>query len=379
MRSGWAWFAHRPHLFCHAGYVPEQAAPPADGRCRPGRLVLLALVSVASLPLAAAPPAVAQTGTPTPEAPAEGRVHCTIDDPRLAELSGLVVVQDRLLALNDGGSRLEVLVLDDTCAVVDSRTADVDPYDPEDLALGPEGSIWVADTGDNDADRTTVALHVLRADGSADLFRLTYPDGAHDAEALLLAPDGTPYIVTKEVLGASGVYRPAAALVHGGTVALEKVASVEFTLTGTVGGPVGRAGQLMATGGAVSGDGRLLALRTYTDAYIWTLDGSDVAAALETDPIRVALPDSPQGEAISFGADDRGLVVASEGSPSDVVIVPTEQPLAPVAEALAEPPGPATPGLFDGERSPVTSALIAASVAALVVWLGGMLRRRRTE
>ena len=44
---------------------------------------------------------------------------------------------------------------------------------------------------------------------------MTYPDGPHDAESLLLAPDGTPYIVTKEVLGDSGVYRPDAALVGG--------------------------------------------------------------------------------------------------------------------------------------------------------------------
>jgi hypothetical protein len=369
------------HAFCHAGYVPEQAAPPTDGARRRRRGGLVAVVTATVLPLAGPSAVLAQGGTPAAGAPTAGipateRVHCTIDDPRLAELSGLVVVQDRLLALNDGGSRLEVLVLDDTCAVVDVRTADVDPYDPEDLALGAEGTIWIADTGDNGADRTTVALHALRADGTADLYRLTYPDGPHDAEALLLAPDGTPYLVTKEVLGVSGVYRPAAELVDGGTVALEEVASVEFTLTGTTGGPVGRAGQLMVTGGAVSGDGRLLALRTYTDAYLWTLDGSDVPAALEADPIRVALPESPQGEAISFGADHRGLVVASEGSPSDVVIVPTEQPLAPVAEKLAEPPAPAAPGLFDGERSPLTSAVIAAAVAAIAVWLGGKLRRR---
>ena len=62
--------------------------------------------------------------------------------------------------------------------------------------------------------------------GPRGLFRLTYPDGPHDAEALLLAPDGTPYVVTKEVLGASSVYRPAAPLVDGGTVALGRVATV---------------------------------------------------------------------------------------------------------------------------------------------------------
>src|SRR3712207_7350314 len=47
--------------------------------------------------------------------------------------------------------------------------------------------------------------------------------------ALLIAPDGTPYVVTKEVLGASSVYRPVAGLVDGGTVALGKVADRKST------------------------------------------------------------------------------------------------------------------------------------------------------
>ena len=54
----------------------------------------------------------------------------------------------------DGGRRVELLRLDpDTCAVVERRTANVDPYDPEDLAGGPDGSLWVGDIGDNDRRR----------------------------------------------------------------------------------------------------------------------------------------------------------------------------------------------------------------------------------
>ena len=341
-------------------------------RRRAGVLALGALTAPPLL-LALAAPAAAE------EAPvaAGGTTYCTITDPRLDELSGLVVVGETMLAVADGGDEVSVLVLDDACAVTDVRTAPVDPYDPEDLAVSVDGTVWVADTGDNTGDRSTVALHALRADGSASLYRLSYPDAPHDCEALVLAPDGTPYLVTKEVLGASQVFRPAAELRDGGTVALEQVATVNLTLTGTPGGPVGRAGQLMVTGGAVSGDGRLMALRTYTDAYLWPLDGSDVPAALEGEPIRVPLPESPQGEAISFGTDDRGVVVAGEGSPNAVVIVPTEEPLAPVEEQLAEPAD--TPdGVLDGDRSPITSGIIAAAVATLVVWIGGMVRRRRT-
>lgn len=334
------------------------------------------MLGLSLLPALAGPAAAHAAGT-APGATAPGTVRCTITDPQLAEISGLVVVGEKMLAVADGGDELTVLVLDSACAVTDARTTPVDPYDPEDLAVSADGTIWVADTGDNDGDRSTVALHALRADGSADLFRLTYPDGPHDSEALVMAPDGTPYLVTKEVLGASGVYRPAADLVDGSTVALERVATVNLTLTGTPGGPVGRAGQLLVTGGAVSGDGRLFALRTYTDAYLWPLDGSDVPAAFGAEPIRIPLPESPQGEAISFGTDNRRLVIVSEGTPSAVVVVPTDEPLAPVAQQLTGPEDAGAPGLLDGDRSPFTSGAIAAAVATLAVWLGGKLRRRR--
>ena len=271
---------------------------------------------------------------------------------------------------------MTVFLLDAACQVADVHTAAVDPYDPEDLAVAADGTVWLADTGDNDAIRTTVALIALRPDGSTSVYRLTYPDGPHDAEALLLAPDGTPYLVTKEILGASGVYRPAAALVDGGTVAMAKVAAVNLTFTGTPGGPVGQAGQLLVTGGAVARDGTAVALRTYTDAYVWPLAGSDVPAALAAAPVRIPLPDSPQGEAISFAADNRNLVVASEGLPSDVTVVPL------AAETVAAiRPRRAVPSLTDLSRSglsPITNGLIAAAVATVVVWIGGKLRRRRT-
>jgi hypothetical protein len=281
-----------------------------------------------------------------------------------------------MLAMNDGGDRVEVYVLDGTCAVGDVRSADIDPYDPEDLALAADGTVWLADTGDNDHDRATVALVGLRPDGSSTLTRLTYPDGAHDAEALLLAPDGTPYIVTKEVLGASSVYRPDAPLADGATVPMSNVLPLGFTLTGTPGGPVGRAGQLLVTGGAVSADGQRIALRTYTDAYVWPLSGSDVVGALSGAPVRVPLPDSPQGEAITFAANNRDLLVSGEGLPATVTLLPADGALAPtVATAAAD--GAAT-AEHTHRVAPVTAALIAAVIATLLVWIGGKFLRRRS-
>lgn len=347
-----------------------------------GRLLAAGgVLGVAVVLGSAAPAAAEEPGSAAAPTGAAAVTRCSITDPRLPEISGLVDVGDRMLAMNDGGDQVAVYALDAGCQVVDVHTVPVDPYDPEDMAVGSDGTVWLADTGDNTGSRSTVALHALHPDGSVSLFRLRYPDGTYDTEALLLAPDGTPYLVTKEVLGASRVYRPGAALVDGGTVPLVKVAGVNFSLTGTPGGPVGRAGQLMVTGGAVARDGRHLALRTYTDAYVWSLTGSDVLGALATDPVRIPLPDSPQGEAISFTADGRQLVVASEGLPSALTVVPL-----PAAgskggapEGTASGPTGAVPSLTDLTKSGpslITTGLIAAAVATVIVWLGAKLRRR---
>jgi hypothetical protein len=360
--------------------VRAQAPGPRDraGAARaPARLFVAAALLSAVAPAAVLPAAVARAEeVPGPT------VQCEITDPALAELSGLVVGADgTVLAINDGGEQVDVYVVDPGCQVVDVHTAAVDPYDPEDLAVGPDGTVWLSDTGDNNRIRETVALIALRPDGSTAVHRLVYPDGPRDAEALLVAPDGTPYIVTKEFLGASDVYRPVAGLEEAGTVGLVQVASVDVTLTGTQGGPVGRAGQLMITGGAVAADGHALALRTYTDAYVYPLTGSDVPAALGAEPIRIALPPSPQGEAISFSADGSSLVVASELLPSALTVVPVPAATAPAsAVATDAEDGSFTDLLTESEDgvSPLTAGLMAAAVATVLLWLAGRLRRRRT-
>jgi hypothetical protein len=362
------------HSCCHAGLVYEQAVRWRDRvtvpRARARAAVGVAALTGLSLPLVA--PAASAEEAPAPT------VQCEITDPGLPELSGLVVGADgTMLAINDGGDDIAVYALDPACQTTTVHRAAVDPYDPEDLAVGSDGTVWLADTGDNNATRATVALIALRPDGSTSVYRLAYPDGPRDAEALLLAPDGTPYVVTKEVFGASDVYRPVSALEEAGTVGLVEVASVELTLTGTPGGPVGRAGQLLVTGGAVAADGHALALRTYTDVYVWPLSGSDIPAALAGTPVRIPLPESPQGEAVSFSSDGSALVVASEGLPTAVTLVPVPAASAPAA-ATGAPDGSLTDVLTESDDgvSPVAAGLVAAIVATVVVWILGRARRR---
>ncbi|HEY0404012.1 MAG TPA: hypothetical protein VGD09_18495, partial [Blastococcus sp.] len=146
--------------------MPEHASRSRSGSW--GRLRssggALGAVLVLGYPL----PASAEVAGPT--------AQCHISDPRLAELSGLVAVDDQLVAINDGGEQVSVFLLDAACQVADVHTAAVDPYDPEDLAVAADGTVWLADTGDNNANRPTVALIALRPDGSTSVYRLTYPD-----------------------------------------------------------------------------------------------------------------------------------------------------------------------------------------------------------
>jgi hypothetical protein len=239
-----------------------------------------------------------------PAAPVAPVSRCVVDDPRLVELSGLAVVDGGVWAMADGGRRVELHRLDpDTCAVVESRTATVDPYDAEDLAAGPDGSLWVGDTGDNEQRRATVAVIVVPPQRTPQLYRLTYPDGPHDAEALLVDARGVPTVVTKEV-GAAGIYRPEAALRTPGPTPLVHVGDLVLPSSETVGGPIGGLGSRTVTGGALSADGRVVALRTYTDAWLFAVpDDGGIVAALRGTPVRVPLPDEPQGEAVAFTAD----------------------------------------------------------------------------
>jgi hypothetical protein len=304
-----------------------------------------------------------------------------MNDPRITESSGLAVsgtgAGQRLYTLNDGGTTLRVYELDTACKVIKSINAGIDPYDVEDLGRSPDGTLWLADFGDNDHKRKTVAIELLTETGRGQIFRFSYPDGAHDAEALLLDRDNKPFIVTKEPLGTSGVYTPAATPGTGRTTPLRKVTTLQFTPSGTAGGPVGVVGQLLVTGGAVSADGTRIALRTYTDAYIWRADDGNVAKALaDGRPTRIPLPPTAQGEAVAFTPDGQSLLTSTEGRPAPVHQVP-------LGGLATDPPAtratPATPvGDHATSPNPKTAArahqfgklAVAFGIAAILVWGG---------
>ena len=126
--------------------------------------------------------------------------------------------------------------------------------DWEDLAVARDArgvpSVWLADIGDNDAARQEVRIYrvdepvvdraragLQLATAEPSVWRLRYPGGPVDAEALAVAPGGAGYVVTKSFFGESAVYAVPATADPTRVQTLRQVAEIRFSMTGTPGGP----------------------------------------------------------------------------------------------------------------------------------------------
>jgi hypothetical protein len=318
---------------------------------------------------------------------------CTVGNKRLDELSGLAVTRTGYVTVNDGSDdpqRRRIFYLTSHCGVSRSVGYPSRPRDTEDLALAPDGTLWVADIGDNDLNRETVGLWQL-APGAAEpvLHRFTYPDGAHDAESLLLNGDGTPIIVTKDPFIA-GLYVPAAEPRAGVTTALRKAGTFRIPVTETS-NPFGIPGRLVLTGGATAPDGSKVALRTYADAFEFPVTGGDVIAAVTTGtPVTTALPDEPQGESVAYTADGSSLLTVSESSGSPAGDKPrilrypsavhaAAKPLATPGSSAAASSAAASSAGQDADGSTSAGVALALGIGVLVLALltVGLIRLHR--
>jgi hypothetical protein len=319
----------------------------------------------------------------SPAAAAAPAPVCTVTDPRLNEISGLVRTADGYVVIDDSSdqsSHWRIFFLDDRCAVTRTARYPSTPRDTEDLTQARDGTLWVADIGDNGRSRQTVALWRLAKGGrSPVLYRLTYPDGAHDAEALVLSGDGTPVIVTKDP-GSASLYQPAAALRAGATVPLRRVGGFDLPSSDTS-NPFGFAGRLVVTGGATAPDGSRVVLRTYADAFEFAVTGGDVVRAITTGTPRVVpLPDEPQGESIAYDRDGRSLLTVSEQRTAAQPVIlryPAPPPPSPSPARRSSPPAAAAPAAKRSTAVVGAVGLAGLAVVALVAIAVGRARRPR--
>ena len=155
---------------------------------------------------------------------------------------------------------------------------------------------------------------------------------------------------------------------------------MKIATTDTQGGPVGAIGSVLVTGGASSADGSVIALRTYTDAYLYAAPDGDVLAALRRTPVRIPLPGEKQGEAIAFDPDGT-LLSGSEGVGQPIRAVKGAAALAKQSTSASSDGKPAANANSGASDSGGVPLLPAAGIAVAVVglgWLGlSRLRRRR--
>ncbi len=136
--------------------------------------------------------------------------------------------------------------------------------------------------------------------GDAVRHDVTYEDGAHNAEALMVDPIAHELvIVTKELSGQSGIYTTS------------QSAPDVFRRAGEVDLGIAQ----LATAGDISADGRVIVVRTYGNVFVWDrTEGESPAAAMAREPCAAPAPSEQQGEAIALDPDGASFVTASEGA-----------------------------------------------------------------
>jgi hypothetical protein len=178
--------------------------------------------------------------------------------------------------------------------------------------------LYLGDIGDNLSTRSEVVVYrvpeplVTGSPGAVTLtgvgaLHLKYPDGAHDAESLLIDPTtGQLLIITKKLTGgAVGVYAAPASLAAASTTTLTKIATLTL--------PDGLVNAV--TSAEFAPDARALAIRTYGSVLLWKRGKkTPIAKVIAKKPCRGPLPPEIQGESIAFLADGRGYITVSEGA-----------------------------------------------------------------
>lgn len=248
-----------------------------------------------------------------------------LDSGKIDEASGLAASwrNPGVFWTHNDGSGGKVYAISAAGNLLGTFDLDVSWSDSEDIATGPgpqpgASYIYLGDIGSNSESREEVRLYrfaepeVLqewREDpvkedlAGVEELTLAYPDGKYNAEALMIdSIRGEVFVVTKQNSRARIYKASLNALSDGATTPMTFALDLSF--------PVVSAGD-------ISPDGRLVALRNETDAFVWQkAPGEPLEDALRrpSGELRiVGPPEEPNGEAIAFLPESNGYATISEG------------------------------------------------------------------
>lgn len=239
-----------------------------------------------------------------------------IEEKFIDETSGMAVSRrfpELIYVHNDSDGSPEIYVLDTLGKYRGKLQLEgVVNRDWEDLAMGPgpnagEPYLYVGDIGDNFSKYEELIIYrfpeprELRKEMRVvpEKITLRYPDGAKDAETLLIDPiSGDLYVLTKRNARNTLYKASAADLYDENTVLLEKVMELPVTLS---------------VGGDISADGLQVIIKNYWVVYYWEKEpGTPLEECLLQKPRLLPYDPEPQGEALAFSPDGNSYFTLSE-------------------------------------------------------------------
>ena len=326
----------------------------------PGLLVALLVVVLVAAMLGRADGA-------EPGEPVDSTVVSRMNDVRITESSGLAVSskhEDLAYTINDSGSAATIYAIRISTGEVVGTTSVRDPnwnwLDTEALALR-DGTLWVADTGDNVQQRTDAALYALKEPGPGRhtvvprRYPVTYEEGPQNVEAIAVPPKSGRILLLSKLSAGGVVHRlPAKLRKNAANVAI----------------PTSRATPAFTTDATYTADGKQVLVRNYAvtevrDAESWDLVRTD------------ELPDQPLGETIALEPSGRSYLVGSEGLNSALIRV-VVQPDAASPSPTPTEASPSSDDEKDGTGLPWGGIGLLAGLIALLV-AGITVARRRSR
>jgi hypothetical protein len=234
------------------------------------------------------------------------------------ELSGLVCGyknEELIYMVEDKGNANKIFVFNRSGILQTKLVVQgLENIDWEDLAIGPgpvsgESYIYVADIGDNDANRNSARIiRFIEPDLSTissnsivinnyDIINFQYAGGAKDAETLMLNPFNKDLIIMTKVELVTRVYQ----LKYPYSSNMNKA---EF---------VGLLPTQKLVAGDISSDGQRIVVKNKNTVYYWETQSNDIYKTIfHNAPKKVSYIPEPRGESIGFSKDGKSYFTITE-------------------------------------------------------------------
>ena len=249
----------------------------------------------------------------------------TILDEKLYEASGLVasrINKGMLWTINDSGNDARLFLIDNKGNTIHSYWIDkATNIDWEDLTIYTDDTgkskIYIGDIGDNYTIRKNINIIVLDEPIFGDPndtiitnyknYQFKYPDGAKDAETIMLDPlTSTLFVITKREENVRIYEAPMMSNISDTLDLIFKKALPFYNVTS----------------GDVTANGEEILLKSYDSIYYWKrTEDETILEAMTRDHVILDYSPEPQGESIAWSVDNNGFFTLSEKrGPGDQVL-----------------------------------------------------------